>query len=124
PDGGVFQLPPPAPLVAVAQRRAGEADEPPVGDVEDVGPIDAAAAGRRGVREPLPPAAGVEVVGEEREPLRDAVVAAEVNPLAVVRVVVARAFPAERRRRGARARTLLDPPVLRVGGPVGLLLRR
>src|SRR5262249_46287549 len=96
---------------------AGEAHEAAVGDVEDVGPIDAADARRRGVGEPLLPGAGLRVVEEQGEALRDAVVAAEVDPLPAPRVVSAAALPAERRRGVARAGALPDPAVFRVIAP-------
>src|SRR5262249_2184860 len=119
PDVGILELDATAPLVAVPQRRPRETHEAPVGQVEDVGPIDTTEAGGRCVGELLPPGAGVQVESEEVKALGNAVVTALVNPLALVRVVTAAALPAEPGGRGALARTLLDPLVFRVAGPGG-----
>src|SRR5262249_27258845 len=124
PDGGVLEFDAATPLVAVPQRCPGEAHEAPVSHVEDVGPIHAAAARRRGVWEALLPAAGGQVVGEQGKPLRDTVVTPEMKPLAVVRVIVRTALPAEARDWCPFPRALLNPLVFRVAGPIGLLIRR
>src|SRR5262249_45440631 len=118
PDGGALQLDAPAPLVAVAKRAAGEVDEAAIGDVVAVGAVDAADAGGRGLRETLLPGLRVEVVGEEMEPLRDAVVAAEVDPFHRDRVIGAAPLPAEHRSGLLLRRALLDPGIDRMRGEV------
>src|SRR5262249_11096545 len=96
------------------------AHEPPIGTIEDIGPINAADAGRRRVGELLLPHSRGQVESEQGKALRRAVVPAPVNPLAGAGVVSAASLPAEAGRGRTVARTLLDPLVFRVRRPVRL----
>src|SRR5262249_51757255 len=82
-------------------------------------PVDAADASGRTGRETLLPDARFQIVGEEMETLRNAVMSTKVDPFFREGIEGPGTFPAEQGRRLPVGGALLDPLIDRMPRPVG-----